>query len=93
MKYQKAWIALPALNEFDYIHELIACLNRQTFRQFEFVVCVNQPDAWWEIPGKIDVCDNNVKTLEYLKSLNCDFKISVIDHATRGKGWRKVNPV
>jgi len=89
MKYQKAWIALPALNEFDYIHELIACLNRQTFRQFEFVVCVNQPDAWWEIPGKIDVCDNNVKTLEYLKSLNCDFKISVIDHATRGKGWEE----
>ncbi|MCK5759733.1 MAG: glycosyltransferase family 2 protein, partial [Candidatus Delongbacteria bacterium] len=78
--------AIPALNELEYLPKLIEDLSSQSFRDFSIFLCVNNPDEWWNDPEKKIQCENNVNTLEYLKSVS-DLDITIIDKASQGRGW------
>ena len=82
----KTYIAIPALNELEYLPKLIEDLSSQSFRDFSIFLCVNNPDEWWNDPEKKIQCENNVNTLEYLKSVS-DLDITIIDKASQGRGW------
>lgn len=85
----KIYIALPALNEADFISKTLDCIvNQQSSFGFKTVICVNQPDEWWKNPEKISICENNIKTLELLQSYQKQMSISIIDRCTKDKGWK-----
>jgi len=85
-KYSKIYVALPAMNEFQYLPALIKSIKKQDFADFELFVCVNQPDQWWEKDERYQQCVNNVDTIEYLSEIK-DLPISIIDRSSKGKGW------
>jgi len=94
-------VALPVLNEPQFLHRLIDCISRQTYKRFRIYVCVNQPEAWWNDPEKSEICLTNEMTLEWLKAVKPGagfdeaFRsgtfdastIVIIDRASKGKGW------
>lgn len=85
----KIYLALPALNEANFISTTLDCIvNQQSTIDFETVICVNQPDEWWENSEKISICENNIKTLELLESYQKHVSISIIDRCSKGKGWK-----
>ncbi len=89
MKYidPQIFIALPVLDEWENITNFIQNLRNQTYKKFVLYVCVNQPDNWWNIDEKKSVCERNMLTLNYLKTIS-DFKIQIIDKSTKGNGWQ-----
>ncbi len=86
MPLPKIYIALPVLDEYEYIRNFIQCLSDQTYTDFKLFVCVNQPNDWWNDPNKTDVCLGNQKTLKYLTGITV-FDIEVIDRSSKGNGW------
>lgn len=85
----KIYLALPALNEADFISTTLDCIvNQQSTIDVETVICVNQPDEWWKNSEKISICENNIKTLKLLQSYQKQMSISIIDRCTKGKGWK-----
>jgi glycosyltransferase involved in cell wall biosynthesis len=83
---KRIFIAVPAMNEMDWLPEFINCLRQQSFKHFKVVVGVNQPDDWWNNKEKDSICENNQKSIEYLKSIQ-DMELEIIDKSSRGKGW------
>jgi len=79
-------VALPVMDEPGLLPRLLGCIASQTYRRFRLIVCVNQPDSWWNDPLKIQSCRNNALTLELLKKWHCEEKV-VIDRSSRGHGW------
>jgi hypothetical protein len=85
----KLHIAIPALDELDFLpHTLDAIAKQKTEFPFSVYVCVNQPDAWWNDKEKIEICKNNQKLLHYLETFN-DFTINILDKTSVNKGWRE----
>ncbi len=80
------YIALPVLNEMERLPLLIKVILEQTVQDFRLVVCVNQPDNWWNNPAHSNACEENQLTIRYLDSLN-DRRIEIIDRSSPGKGW------
>jgi glycosyltransferase involved in cell wall biosynthesis len=80
------YIALPVINEAEFLHKVLACIRRQDHTGFHVFVCVNQPDEWWEVAEKRAVCEANTKLLHVLENFR-DFGLTVIDRCTRGNGW------
>jgi hypothetical protein len=83
----RLYVALPILDENEYLHRLMSCISGQTYRDFIVYACVNQPDEWWDDPVKLTICHENIKSLEYLKTIS-DFKVLAIDKSSEGNGWR-----
>lgn len=82
------YIAIPAMDELDYLPETLSAIAaQQTDYDFSVYVCVNQPEAWWEDQQKRVICENNVQLLSFLKNLTSP-QITVIDRSSRGCGWR-----
>jgi glycosyltransferase involved in cell wall biosynthesis len=81
------YIALPAMNESDNIEAFVECCLKQTYSDFILVVCVNQPDDWWEGQDKVNICNNNQSTLRILNKIK-DIPIVIIDRCSKGKGWK-----
>ncbi len=81
------FIAVPAMDEMDMIPEFISCLRSQTINDFRLVICINQPDDWWDNPEKKLICENNHKTLKFLQNIN-DIDLEIIDRSSKGKGWK-----
>jgi hypothetical protein len=80
-------VALPAMNEMDYIEKTLECLQRQSLVGFHTWVCVNQPESWRNDPEKVHICQNNAHTLELLR----DYKLPnlhILDHSSSGRGWQ-----
>lgn len=75
------------LNERENIPALLSCLSKQktTFR-YKAIICVNQPDSWWQNPDKVHICENNQKSIDFLRKQNL-IDITVIDKST--KGWNE----
>lgn len=65
---------------------LIKAIMEQTVQHFRLVVCVNQPDSWWNDSNYLNVCEENKLTIHYLESLD-DKRIEIIDRSSPGKGW------
>ncbi len=84
------YVALPALNELDYIPAFIECCQQQTLKNFKLVVCINQPDDWWGQVDKLEICLTNQKSIEYLSSIQ-KMDIEIIDKSCKGKGWEGKN--
>jgi glycosyltransferase involved in cell wall biosynthesis len=80
------YIALPVMNEMERLPLLMQSVLNQSIQDFRLVVCVNQPENWWDDPEHHHVCEENLLTIEYLKSLD-DKRIEILDRASRGKGW------
>jgi len=83
----KIFIAIPAIDEFEHLPELINDLKLQTYKVFSVFICVNNPEEWRNDPEKANICENNAKTMDYLGSVK-DLNISVIDRSSPGKGWK-----
>jgi glycosyltransferase involved in cell wall biosynthesis len=83
----KIFIAIPSLNELEILPLLLDDLKAQTYGEFEVFVCVNNPDEWWGDPSKAMVCENNLRTMELLKTFT-GIKISAIDRTSKGNGWK-----
>lgn len=64
----------------------LSCLARQTFRDFELWVCVNQPETWWEDPALRPRCERNRIALSLLGE-DLGFSVRVLDRTSRGRGW------
>ena len=82
----KIYVALPVMDEMERLPNLIKAIQSQTIQVFQLIVCVNQPDSWWDNPLKIAVCTANQAAITYLQSLN-DERFTIIDKSSRGKGW------
>lgn len=87
MKQHKIFICLPILNESENISDLLGTLKKQSFKNFELIACVNQPEEWWKEDDKIDQCYDNQKSIEILKNEN-QFPITIIDKSSKGNGWQ-----
>ncbi len=83
---KQIFIAIPAINEMEWLPEFINCLNQQSFKQFKVVVGVNQPDDWWGKSEKVHICENNQKSIEYLKEVQ-NLELEILDNSSKGKGW------
>ncbi len=81
-------IALPAMNEADFITKTLGCIQKQTIGGFHTWVCVNQPEEYYKNPEKIHICENNQKTLSLLENYPLD-NLQIIDKSSPGKGWEK----
>ncbi len=86
-KPPKVYATLPVLNESAYIEALLAGVEAQDYHHWILVVCVNQPDEWWELPEKRPLCEDNAKTLQLLKQHDSD-RLLVIDCSSKGNGWQ-----
>lgn len=86
--FSKIFIAIPAMNESEYLPGMFHSLANQTHPPAKVFVCVNQPDAWWNETGdKLAVCHDNGKTLDWLLNFK-DLDVEVIDRSSPGKGWQ-----
>ncbi len=86
MAGRKVFVCIPLMDELENVPALMEYLRRQTFRDFVTVICVNQPDSWWNDPEKRDICRRNHETLKVLETVN-DLSFHVIDRSSPGKGW------
>lgn len=82
------YIALPVLNESQYISDLLECLRNQYVVDFELYVCVNNYNDWWQHESLRFQCVDNQKTIEKLKTVD-DLKLTIIDKSSHTKGWLK----
>ena len=86
------FVAIPALNELDYLPKTLQALEQQqTSVSFSVYVCVNQPDSWWELPDKKPICENNKQLLFKLRRRHYAFPLHIIDKSSPGKGWNDKN--
>jgi glycosyltransferase involved in cell wall biosynthesis len=86
----KLYVSIPAINELDLIPLCIECISQQSFKNFEVFICVNQPDEWWNDDAKSEICNNNEKTVEFLRSVK-NVPIRIIDKTSKGNGWQGKN--
>lgn len=83
------WVCIPALDEQEWLPETLHSLAQQSAEGFHVVVCVNQPDAWWRDPVKVQACERNISTIAWLgEPRSYPFSLSVIDRASPGRGWK-----
>ena len=85
--HPRLFVSVPLLDELELLPRLISCISLQTFRNFKVFFCINQPDEWWKDPEKRGICENNVRTWEYLQKPT-GFEFSVIDRFSPGQGWQ-----
>ena len=88
MVHQTLYIAIPAMDEKDYLFQTLDCIvNQQCSCPIRVFVCVNQPEAWWDDDEKIFICENNQKTIVWLQNYK-NLSIEIIDCSSKGKGWK-----
>jgi hypothetical protein len=83
----KIFVAVPVMQEFENMPGFLECLKQQSFQNFKLLVCINQPDDWWDNPVKREICEDNSKTLAYLRSVK-GLDLEFIDRSSPGKGWQ-----
>lgn len=84
------WIALPAMDEMGFIEACFDSLEQQECQYPLFVViCVNQPDDWWQRKDRITVCHENKNLLMWLSTHKerYSFGLHIIDRSSPGNGW------
>lgn len=86
-KLPAIFIALPVLSEHDNIPIFLENLRAQDYAgKTQTFVCVNQPEAWWNTPEKLEVFHDNARSIELLKNQS-SLDIIVLDRSSKGKGW------
>ncbi|MDR1346657.1 MAG: glycosyltransferase family 2 protein [Bacteroidales bacterium] len=85
------YVAIPATDELDYLPKTLQAIENQKYNHIvHFFVCVNQPEEWWQIPEKREICEHNQKLLAWLQNYK-NLTINVIDCSSPQKGWSKKN--
>lgn len=79
-------VAIPAMNEAEYLPHTLSCLQQQSFKRFRIWICVNQPENYWGNLEKEPICHNNAHTIANLHQLGLD-NLHILDHSSAGKGW------
>ena len=74
------------MDEPALLQRTLECLAGQHYGKFRVVICVNQPEAWWADPRKVQKCLHNRETLEILR-VTPGFEMVLLDHSSPGKGW------
>jgi hypothetical protein len=77
---------LPVLDELENLADLTGCLAGQTARNFTLVVCVNQPEQWWNDPDRSGICRRNRESVRLLREIK-DFAVVIVDRTSPGRGW------
>ncbi|NQV02395.1 MAG: hypothetical protein HQ542_07105, partial [Bacteroidia bacterium] len=85
-KLPHIYAALPVMDEREWLPAILSALECQGYRNFSVVVCVNQPDEWWDDPSRSVICRNNAESISLLESVS-GFPLEVIDKSSRGAGW------
>lgn len=75
------------MDEYDTLPLCLECIEKQTYPQIKIVVCVNQPESLRENEEKKYICENNTKSLNFLKKYKT-LPHTVIDKSSEGKGWQ-----
>jgi len=86
MQFPHIHVALPVMDEPEWLPVILSLIEQQTYRHFSVVVCVNQPEAWWVDPSRLSACKNNTQSLSLLENVS-GFPVEVIDRSSRGAGW------
>lgn len=79
-------VAIPAMNELDFIKPTLECISKQTYANIHVFVCVNQPEKYRYSVAYEDILENNRQTIELLKN-ESSFPVTVIDRSSPGCGW------
>jgi hypothetical protein len=80
------YLALPVMDEPEFLQRLLECIRRQSYTRFRLFVCVNQPESYRNDPGKSAVCRHNAESLQFLKGFT-GIDIEIIDRSSGGRGW------
>jgi glycosyltransferase involved in cell wall biosynthesis len=86
----KIYVALPAINEMELLPLCLECIGKQSYNNFHVVICVNQPDDWWEVEEKKIICENNFALLKELQKKD-ENTYTIIDKCSKGNGWKGNN--
>ena len=73
-------VAIPMVAEYNNLHRLFSCLQRQTFRHFSVFCCVNNEEG-------SPFLDDNLRTLQWLRACT-GLPLEVIDRCSPGHGWQ-----
>lgn len=80
-------VALPVMDEPELLPLTLRAVSAQNYPYFRVVVCVNQPDSWWEDPVKLRQCQHNRECLQILQTFQ-GADITVLDFSSPGRGWK-----
>ncbi len=83
---RRVCVAIPAMNELDFIIPTLECIRKQTFSNYHVFVCINQPEKYRYSVAYEDILENNRKTIELLKN-ESSIPVTVIDRSSPGLGW------
>ena len=87
MSFPRVFVAIPAMDELSSLPVTLSDLSAQTYSPDQVWVCVNQPDAWWHDADHRRICEDNQKTIDFLKHYQC-LALEVLDCASPGRGWQ-----
>ena len=79
------------MDEQEWLPRTFDCIAQQlTSHPFTVYICINQPDEWWGMGDKVEICRHNADLLRWVEAyrLQAPFPIEIIDRATAGKGWQ-----
>jgi glycosyltransferase involved in cell wall biosynthesis len=85
------WIAIPCLNELEYIVDTIECIQNQTYPNYNVVVCVNQAESYHSNTEYSHIVENNLQTIQLLKDKQEKMNIHILDKSSKGQGWVEKN--
>ncbi|HPT53144.1 MAG TPA: hypothetical protein PK740_07665, partial [Bacteroidales bacterium] len=81
-------IAIPAINELVTLPQTLSAIAQQSILpQIRVYICVNQPEEWWQLPEKRQICENNLQLLNQLRLITV-FSLTIIDRSSCGCGWQ-----
>ena len=85
----KIYVAIPAMNESEYIKETIECIRKQkTNTDFEVFVNVNNGEQSSDQTVINNIYKDNQKSISYLNSIRV-FPLTIIDRSSKGKSMEK----
>lgn len=87
MAVKHVYILIPAMDEEAYLPNTLACIMRESACvPVRVMVCVNQPDDWWQQADKLAVCESNRRTMAYVQATYGGL-VEVTDCSSPGRGW------
>lgn len=85
------YVCVPAIDELTSLPLTLNALEKQVCSYpFSVSICVNQPDEWWQMPDKRNICEANQALLQLLRQ-RAKNNWTLIDKSSEGKGWEKGN--
>ena len=88
MAATRIFVAIPAMDELQELPLTLQDLSVQDVQfPVEVYVCVNQPDNFWQLPEKHDICSHNQALLSFLNNIQ-GLSMHILDYASPGKGWK-----